>query len=78
MGWTLKMLIKTFQGRKFSAAKIALKVIAIPGSRRRNGFYTVVSRHREHRASDDIVAIKILYHGVHFGAVQARRTSPGF
>lgn len=71
------MLIQTFQGRKLSVAEIALEIITIPGSRCRNGFYIIISRHREHGASDGIVPIEVLYHIVDLGAVQARCTGPG-
>ena len=56
---------------KLSSAKIARVGLAIPRSFSCNGLDVVVAGHRQHGASDDIVSIHALNHGVDLLSVKA-------
>jgi len=69
---TLEMAVQGLQSAELSITQVTLVAIAIPRSLRSDGLQVRIARHRDHRFSDDIVAVQATN-----GVVEARAINVG-
>ncbi len=73
------MRVEGPEGRKLFWAEVACICVAVPRTFCCNGWKILVAGHRQHRASNDVVAVHALYHVVDLMSVEVGLgTSAGF